>query len=163
MMKYCCYLLSVSFLLNGCSKETKPKSIGSTHAQQLILISEKLEKAFWTAEDKRVTEASKSKSKYTDWKTFEKEHEVKIEGIHTSDATPPVYTGVIRLINPSIKDSYYEFHFEYSKDSWLSTEAFISAPNRQHDFYRDPFPNSKSLKEYFPEELKKLGAPVVVE
>ncbi len=161
MIKFSGILLIAILLLNGCSKKTEVKSQDPAIAIELKEIADQLEKAYWSAEEKRIADATKSKDEYTKWETFQKEHEVKIEGIHTSDSSPPVLTGVIRLLIPAIKDSYYEFHFQHTDSGWLSTEAFIVAPDRGHDFYRDPFPNSKSLKEFLPAELIKLGAPVI--
>lgn len=161
-MNYIRCILLATLLFSSCSPKQETLQTEESLSQQLTKISTVLEKAYWEAEEKRIADASKSKGKQTPWETFEKEHEVKVVGIHKSDTQPPTFTGVIRLFIPSIKDAYYEFQFESKGGEWYSIEAFIKTPDRQRNFYTDPFPNSKSLKEYFPAELKKLGAPIII-
>jgi len=164
MKKYTLFAtLSIS-LLSACSPKQQQENINSDTSQkfQLTEISKVLEKAYWQAESKRIADATDSKVKHTSWENFDKDHEVKIIGIHESDTDPPVLTGVIRIFIPSMKDSYYQFHFQStSADGWESTEAYLRAPGRARNFYTDPFPNSKSLKEYLPIALKELGAPII--
>ncbi|MGJ8656192.1 MAG: hypothetical protein ACSHX6_07065 [Akkermansiaceae bacterium] len=156
------YTLLLTILFISSCKEKKASQVES-YESEVIKIAEHVEQAFWKAEDKRIKEATKGKSKYTPWENFSKEHEVAIQGIHTEDVDPPIYTAVIRLHIPEIKDAYYEFHFQKKETSWRSTEAYMIGPKHQRNFYSDPYPGSKNLKEYFPAELEDLGAPIIID